>query len=142
MPNAGRIVEILNDCFFRRSELDASGVPVGPCVIAEAVATTFGFHRERLESYREEIRSQLLTLPEGYFSRTGGGMSFLEANIDRSDRKWGEIENVESLLALAIALGDASFCAGREVWPLLPNGFPYFVIQEWWPAVTARGGSA
>lgn len=121
---ADRLGEIFKACLFQ------DGEDTSRHVLAEGILTTAGFHPERIEVYREEIRAMLGELP-GDFQPQGGGASFLGACMDRYGRQWANIHaTVEQLLMLGLALEMVEYCAPREQWLSLYGGMPYFVIKQ------------
>lgn len=123
---SARVTVILKDCLFREEELGAPGVPPEGAVIAKGLRMSLGFHPERLESYREEVRTMLAQLPSGFHEGKGGGWSFLNAAERADGVQWGEHPNVEELLGLGLRL--VRFTFPRDMWSYLPGGMPYFVV--------------
>lgn len=97
-------------------------------VRVEGIVHSFGYHPERLESHREEIRAMLKELPEQFQETGGGGWSFLQLCVDKNGRQWGEHLYMEALICLAMGLGMAKCQMPREIWPVLPGGMPYYVV--------------
>ena len=128
MISAKRVEEIFTDCLFKEDEL-IDGKPVVEPVVIEGIANNLGFHPQRLESHRDEVKSILLELPEMFFKSKGGGWSFLQACVDRSGYQWGEHMNMEQLFSLGIGLKLASYCMPKEMWSILPGGMPYIVVE-------------
>ena len=131
MLEAKRVDEIFRDCLFEEDEIE-NGMPKDPTLLVkiEAVMSTFGLHKGRLEGHRAEVASLLEELPDLFREDKGGGWSFLNACMDKNDRQWGEHSNIEQLFALAIGLGLGKFPLSRENWAMLPGGMPYFVILK------------
>lgn len=128
-PN--RLDTIFRDCLFTEEEAGAGPLPEGEGVIAEGVVNTFGFHRERLESHRAEVREMLLDLDEAFLKSKGGGWSFLNACVDREGRQWTGLHLAqEQLMTLGIGLGLVQVPLPRELWSVLPGGVPYFVVLD------------
>jgi hypothetical protein len=120
---AKRVEEIILDCLFREGEPTESRVEV------EVVMARLGFHPERVESHREEIREMLAELPESFREEVGGGWSFLQACETKDGKHWGEHSNIDQLLALGIATGQAKILMPRDMWGIFPGGMPYFAIK-------------
>lgn len=124
-----RVHAIMSDCLFRNEELPTDGsVPPG-AVVAEAVMLRCGMHPERLEGHRSEVEAMLNDLPDAFMENSGGGMSFLNACMDKRGRQWGEHACIDALVALGLGLGVVSFCLPRNLWSMLPGGMPYFVVH-------------
>lgn len=96
--------------------------------IIEGVVRSFGFDLDRLEAHRETVKEILEEMPEAFHKETGGGWSFLQLCQDKHGYQWGEHENMEELVCVAIALGLAAFQLPRPVWSALPGGMPYIVF--------------
>jgi len=119
---ASNVESVFADCLFRDHE-DKSNAKLIECVLHK-----FGFHPDRLESHRQDVRNMLADLPNEFHSSGGGGWSFLNACMDKDGNQWGEHHSIEKLLALGIALNDAKILIARERWNLFPGGMPYFSV--------------
>jgi len=117
--------EILIDCLFKQGEEHLHPT----AILARGVVTSLGFHPDRLESHREEIRELLSQLPDTFKKESGGGMSFLNACNTQDGTQWGEHRNIDELIMLGLATGMVQFCLPREVWGALPGGMPYFWVE-------------
>jgi len=126
---AQNVTEIFRDCLFRKEEIHGE-IP-GTAVIVEGVAPSlrFGFHPERLESYRQKVYDMLSQLPESFHEDKGGGWSFLNACITGDGDQWGEHDAVEELLCLGIALKQAEWLM-RSIQDALPGAMPYVRISK------------
>lgn len=127
---AKNVDQVITDCLFKEGE-----EPVDP-VIAEGVVRKFGFHKERLESHKQDIKELLDCLPEAFkVDGGGGGMSFLNACMTKDGEQWGEHVDIEGLLALGIATKQAKILLPKDMWKILPGGMPYFAVgdfsEEW-----------
>lgn len=119
-----RVDVIFRDCLFQENE-DTSDR-----VVAEGIMRQVGFHPGRLRGHEQEIKDLLDELPDSFMVASGGGMSFLEACLDKRGNLWtGEHRIMEQLFLLGIAVGKAEYCAPREMWPAFPSGMPYIVIK-------------
>ncbi len=107
------------DCLFNDGE-DTSNHITSPGIVSNV-----GFHPERLESHKEEIKSMLDCLPEAFHKDTGGGTSFLNACMDKDNHQWGEHQNMEQLFQLGNALKLSAWLLPKEIWSSLPGGMPY-----------------
>lgn len=131
MISATQVDSILSDCLLKESEIvnnaPAPGVEI---VEIEGIVNKFGLHRERLEKHRAEVAGILNELPDPFHAKKGGGMSFLNACVDKNDVQWGEHRNIEALVVLGIGLGLVRYSMPRAIWNVLPGGMPYFTINE------------
>ncbi len=75
------------------------------------------------------MREFLLALPDSFQASGGGGMSFLNACMDRNGVQWGEHRDIEQLFCLGTALKLCSLCLPRDMWDALPGGMPYYVVK-------------
>ncbi len=121
---AEAVGKILKDCLFKSDEIK-DGAPTMAFVQSNGVTTNFGFHKERLESHRQEIKELLAELPDQFDIHKGGGWSFLNACMDKHGTQWGEHMNIQELMCLGQALGLVKVVP-RVLWPTLPGGVPYF----------------
>lgn len=129
--SADRVEEILRDCLYRPDEMaEGDEVPEGT-VIVEGIINTFGFHPQRLESHRGEVRDMLMNLPTQFRQSEDGGWSFLNACQDRNDVQWtGLHRTMDHLVVLGIGLSLADWSLPRDIWSALPGGMPYFVVKD------------
>lgn len=119
-----RLHKIFTECLFNDGEDSTNHVK------AEGIMRTYGFHPERLESHREEIVRMLMELPDDFMKTKGGGMSFLNACMDRHGNHWAEHATMELLFTLGIAIGKAKCLLPRDMWSALPGGMPYYCIDD------------
>ena len=105
-------------------------IPPSDAVTVQGVVSDFVFNRERMESHRDEVSEMLALLPDEFMKSKGGGMSFLNACVDRNGNHWGEHVHIQELVVLGIGLGLVRFVLPRELWSALPGNMPYFVIDD------------
>lgn len=117
---AENVNKVFLDCLFQ------DGEDTSKAEIVEGIIAKFGFHPERLEANKTEIRDMLNELPDTFRDDKGGGWSFLNACMTSTGNQWGEHQNIEQLLALGIATKQAKILMPREMWKLMPGGMPYF----------------
>lgn len=129
MNLADTVRNLFFDSLFRPEELPANGGAPDGAVLVDGLAQKFGFHPARLEAHRTEILEILSQMPESFYKSKGGGMSFLELCMDKNGIHWAEHPTMEMLVALAIGLKLAEYCAAREMWAILPGGVPYIVFD-------------
>lgn len=120
-----RVTEVITDCLFKPGE------PTDPHVEVEGIMNSYWLHPERLEQHRAEIACMLRQLPDPFHQGKGGGWSFLNACLDKDGHQWTGLHTVmEQLLVLGLGTGYAKYAiAEREMWPMLPGGVPYFVVE-------------
>ncbi len=120
--SANRVREIFMDCLYRDGEDTSDHVK------AEGIMSTAGFHPQRLQGHAAEIQETLLMLPDEFHQDKGGGMSFLNACMDRNGNHWAEHPTIEMLFQLGIATGKAKCLMPREMWRVMPGGMPYYAV--------------
>ena len=111
---------VLVDCLFK------DGEDTSKAVIGVGVVNHFGFHPERLEFHRQDIKEMLECLPDEFRADKGGGWSFLNGCMTREGEQWGEQMAVDKLMILGLATKQVSFMLPREMWNILPGSVPYF----------------
>ena len=90
--------------------------------------------------HKEVIGAMLAELPDEFQRNGGGGWSFLNACMTRSGEQWtGMHQTMDKLFMLGIAAGQAGWLLPRDMWPALPGGMPYVVIDA---QADAIGGAA
>jgi hypothetical protein len=120
---AENVVETLKSCLFE-------GEPdLAKAVLVEGVVAKFGFDPERLKAREAEIISMLEQLPPQFRAEVGGGYSFLGACQRADGVQWGEHRTVDELFCLGLAIGRVKLCLPRDMWPALPGGMPYYVVE-------------
>lgn len=120
---AAKVDEIIRKCLFKEGE------PTEDKVVADGIMNSFGFHPGRLEENKPVIKELLNELPDTFMASGGGGMSFLNACMDKHENHWGEHPNMECLFALGTAAGYVKLALPREMWSSLPGGMPYYVVD-------------
>jgi len=123
--SADNVTEIFNDCLFKEGESTDNFVQ------AEGITNMVGFHPERLEGHREDIKDMLSDLPDDFKVSKGGGMSFLNACDTKDGKQWtGYHQVMEQLFLLGLVIGEVKYLAPRELWEVFPGGMPYYVIKD------------
>ncbi len=95
---AKRVHNICNDCL--------AGVPPGSrpgIILIKGIVYDYCFDSKKLEKHKEEITKMLDELSTDFRKDGGGGMSFLQACVDKNGHQWGEHQNIEQLFCLGIA---------------------------------------
>lgn len=122
--NADRVNEIFINCLFRDGEDTAKHVA------SHGITGSVGFHPARLDSFKQEIATMLDELPDDFKLSGGGGMSFLNACMDKSGAQWtGLQQRMEQLFQLGMGTGKVTCLLPREVWSALPGGMPYYAVN-------------
>ena len=114
---------------FKREELGDKNEPPEGAVCVMGVIHAYCFHPARLEEKREIIKEVLLQMPDNFFKGKGGGWSFLNLCMTKDGQQWGQHNNMDDLICIAMALGYASFPLPKELWPTLPGGVPYVLFD-------------
>ena len=102
----------------------------GVTKIVEGIRNKFAFDIAALEKHRETINDMLDELPPEFHEDTGGGMSFLQACMDRHGRHWGEHMTMDHLFALGMGIDRVVYPLPRDVWSVLPGSVPYVTIRR------------
>lgn len=124
--NAGEVDRVFRDCLFE-SEQD-----IKDPVIVEGIMVRIGFDPAKLKVNTAAIVTALNELPNEFKSEDqggGGGMSFLNACVDRHGNQWGEHVNMEQLFLLGTAIGKVKTPFPKSMWSALPGGMPYYVVN-------------
>lgn len=99
-------------------------------ITTEGIMHTVTFGAAAIEGHRDEIRAMLACLPDQFRRSGGGGWSFLNACTDRDGRQWTGLHmTMEELFLLGMAAGLVTDLMGRDMWPALPGGMPYYVVD-------------
>lgn len=82
------------------------------------------------DGHEAEIHDMLRQLPKPFQFDGGGGWSFLMA-CDRQDgEQWTGMHLVmDKLFMLGLAAGKVERLFPPEIWPNLPGGMPYYVVN-------------
>ncbi len=120
--------DIFNDSLFKPEELH-NGMPPADAVIVDAIIAKFGFHRQRLESHRQEVVAALQRMNPKFHTGTGDGYTFLNLCETADGEQWGEHQNCEQLVGLAFGLELGRFTMPRAFWGSLPGGMPYVTFD-------------
>src|SRR6185369_14392689 len=79
---------VFHDCLYQPEEVSVDKKSPEDAVIVQGVMHTFGFHPQRLESHRAEVKGWLDDLPVKFRASSGGGWSFLNLCEDRNGTQW------------------------------------------------------
>lgn len=122
---------VFTDCLFTEEEVKdlVEGQIPENAVLVEGLTIKVGFHKERLSKHKEDIKSLLSQISDKFVHNVGGGMSFLELPSRSDGTQWGEHPDAQELLLLGIGSKYMQYCAPQELWPMLPGGVPYVVIN-------------
>ncbi len=122
---ADKVTAVFEDCLFKDGEDTSQHVK------AEGIIITVGFHPDRLKQHESEIVALLAELPNEFQESGGGGMSFLQACVDRHGNLWTGLHQVmEQLFLLGIASGKVVCPMPRNMWSALPGGMPYYMVKR------------
>ena len=121
------VQDLTKNALYAEEEIPEDGKPPENAVIVEGLVRKFGFHPERLEKTRDDVKSMLAELPDKFKE----GWSFLNMCTTKDGELWtGDHGTMESLVVLAIGLGLADYPFPREMWKMLPGSVPYIIIKE------------
>jgi len=119
------VTKVFLDCLFHDDE------PTEGYIKAEGIMRQVGFHPGRLESHKADITDMLLDLPGEFMATGGGGMSFLNACMDKHGEQWTGLHlKMEELFLLGMAVGVVICLMPRDMWTILPGSMPYYVVQD------------
>ena len=79
---ARRVDRVFMYCLYRGGEVS------DPLIKVEGITTTVGFHPKLLAEHKDEIEALLDELPDEFKKTGGGGMSFLNACMDKHGNQW------------------------------------------------------
>lgn len=123
--SAKKVNKIFQDCLF------VDGEDVSKKITVEGILVASDFNLDRLNSHKNEIVNMLNELPMEFKQHKqggGGGWSLLKACNDRHGNLWGEHEQIEWLFKLGIGIDQVKYLMPREMWSVLPDGMPYYVV--------------
>lgn len=120
--NAAKVRDVFMYCLFTDGENTDSAL------IVDGARGQIGFHPERLQERADTIAEWLQELPDDFHAEKGGGLSFLNAALDKHGTHWGEHQSIDQLFTLGVGAGKAKYCLPREMWGALPGGMPYLVV--------------
>jgi hypothetical protein len=125
---AEKVHNIFMDCLFKVEEIEDGKIPEG-AILVDGIVESFGFHPERLNSHRDEVKAILDLMPSNFHKKGGGGWSLLNLCQDKDGNQWAEHPTMQELVVLGKGLGMVAYCMPREMWAVLPGGVPYIVID-------------
>lgn len=120
---AKRVKEIFMDCLFKKGE------PTKGYIEAKGITMKVGFHPGRLDDYKEEIMTLLNELPDKFKASGGGGWTFLNARDDKHGNQWSGHRDIEHLILLGIATGQAQWQM-MDMMKVMPGGMPYILVLD------------
>lgn len=109
---------------------------ISKAVLVEGIVTKVGFDPARLEANREKVVEILNEMPEQFHEHMGGGWTFLNLAQDKNGVLWGQHQNMEQLVLMAMGLKLADYLMPRELWSALPGGMPYVVFKTDKPVIS------
>lgn len=133
--NTENVDRIFADCMFRSHEEYEECKGKNLYLFVNSIqnpTVKIGFHPERIEVHRHEIREMLSQLPDGFFPGTGDGASFLQACSTKDGQLWtGFHTETEKLCLLGIAAKEMMILTpDPAIWISLPGGMPYFRVEN------------
>jgi len=122
------VAEVFGKCLYSPKELRVSQQVPPDAVVVRGLTASFGFHPQRLVSYKDQVALWLACLPDEFRSDGGGGWSFLNMVQTKDGTLWGNQRSAQELLVLGLGLGLIKYCLPADMWPVLPGGVPYLVV--------------
>ena len=116
-----RVQELLIDSLEPRIDPDHT-------IITQGVVHSYGFNADKIAKNKQEIIELLNELPDVFFEDSGGGMSFIQACMDKHGNHWGEHHSMEELFCLGVGINRVRELLPRELSIALPGGVPYYII--------------
>lgn len=98
-------------------------------IMIDGIANGFVLSKKKVENHKKDIESMLRKMPTQFRRQYGGGWSSLNACMDEHGHHWGEQIHVEALFVLGMAIKKVECQMPKEMWPILPGGMPYYVIN-------------
>lgn len=98
--------------------------------IISGVNMRVGFDPNKLKDNETNITQMLSDLSDDFKKTGGGGMSFLNACVDKEGNHWAEHQTIDKLVCLGLATGKVEYSMPREMWSALPGGMPYIVVND------------
>jgi hypothetical protein len=122
------VVEVLKKVLYEGT-LNEGAFPED-LILVEGIVNKYAFHKERLESHREDVYSMCQQLPDEFIN--GGGWSFLNMCMRDDDVQWTGLHLVQEHLAcMAIGLEVGYWVPSqREFWSAFPGSVPYFCVLK------------
>lgn len=113
------------DCLFETAEeAQEKGI------VVEGIVFDAMLNPAKLDEHRELITQMLMELPDQFRRSGGGGWSFLNACEDRHGNLWTGLHQTMSMLfLLGEGIGMVKSQLPKHMWPMLPGGMPYYVIE-------------
>lgn len=125
--NSEGINVLLNHCLVKDSDhIDGKRLLDEEVIIVKGIVNTFVFHKERLNSVKNEIITLVNNLPH----EVNEGISFLNMCVDKNDNLWGQQPDCEKLLCLAIGVDVMAYLLPEEAWSFLPGGVPFIIAKN------------
>lgn len=125
---SANVEAVLVDCLFK------DGIPqdemMAKAVLVEGIMNKWGFDPEKLEKHRQDIWDMLNQLPDEFFQTKGGGMSFLNACVNKAGEQWGEHPSMDKLFSLGQGIKAVQCALPRDFWSALPGGMPYYTVLD------------
>lgn len=122
--NPTRVHQLFMECLYNEADGPDESTTV------EGVLTTYRLHTRRTKAAAADIVEMLTELPDAFHKDRGGGMSFLNACLDRNGDLWtGDHATMDKLFILGTAVDKVACPMTRDMWPNLPGGMPYYIVD-------------
>lgn len=107
-------------------ELGGENQAIEKSTCVTGISANYAFNSERLASSKNDIKLMLEQLPCVF----ADGMSFLNACDNKDGEMWtGSQKVMEEIFVLGMAAGFVKECFSRDMWPMLPGGVPYYIVD-------------
>jgi hypothetical protein len=116
--------ETFNKCLYELTPAN-----INELTIIQGIQLNVGFDPAQLKEQEPRIHALLDQLPAPFHQANGGGWWFGNACVDKNERQWGEHRDIDMLIILGLAIKRVEFCMPRDMWEVLPDGLPYFMIK-------------
>ena len=125
MIDPKEIHDMILDCLFKEGE------PTDKFVAASGVVGNFGFHPDRLASYKPKLAEMIGDLHPAFLKEVGGGWTFLNLCMDKNEHTWTDSQRVaDEFLCLCVGNNLAQILIPRDMWSMLPGVVPYVVFSK------------
>lgn len=123
--NAKQVERVFLDCLFKAGEDTTNHVK------AEGITTTSWISPRASGKSQGRDRSHAGRASNRVHEVWRGGWSFLNACNDKNGCQWTDFQQrMEQLFQLGIAIGKVECQLPRFVWPALPGGVPYDIVNN------------
>lgn len=107
-----------------------NGTPPEDGLVVETVMATVMLNKDRVAEHVDDISVMLDQLPDIFKEGSGEGGSVVLAHQTADGEDWThELDGrIDMLLALGLSVGKVKFVLPRDLWSVLPDSYPFFVV--------------